>query len=238
MGEKLQFHMNAVETTMRVLLVEDDAMIGESVKASLMRDNYIVDWVRDGRMVETAVSTEHFDLVLLDLGLPGKHGLEILENIRQKKNSVPVIVVTARDAVDDRIRGLDAGADDYVMKPFEMEELSARIRSALRRSSGRAEPDITLEGIRLSPASRQIWRDDEPVYLSGKEYAVVEALMLRPGNILSKAQLEERMYGWGDEVESNALEVHIHSIRRKLGSEFIKNVRGVGYFIPKPKCSS
>lgn len=223
---------------MRVLLVEDDAMIGESVKASLILDNYIVDWVRDGRMVETAVCTEHFDVVLLDLGLPGKDGLQILKNLRQRKNGVPIIVVTARDAVDDRIRGLDAGADDYVMKPFDMKELGARIRSALRRSSGRAEPDITLAGVRLSPGAREIWRDDEPVYLSGKEYAIVEALMLRPGNILSKAQLEERMYGWGDEVESNALEVHIHAIRRKLGSEFIKNVRGVGYFIPKPKCTS
>ncbi|MEC4723183.1 response regulator [Noviherbaspirillum sp. CPCC 100848] len=223
---------------MRIFLVEDDAMIGDSIRTALIRENYIVDWVRDGKMVETALSTEHFDVVLLDLGLPGKSGLEILRNLRMKKNSVPVIIVTARDAVDDRIRGLDAGADDYVIKPFDMNELGARIRSAMRRSSGRAEPDITIGGITLSPASREIWRDDEQIHLSGKEYAIVEALMLRPGNILSKAQLEERINGWGDEVESNALEVHIHSIRRKLGSEFIRNVRGVGYFIPRAKCTA
>lgn len=220
---------------MRVLLVEDDPMIGESVKTSLMRENCVVDWVLDGKLVETAVSTEHFDLVLLDLGLPGKSGLEVLRNLRQKKITIPVIVVTARDAVDDRIKGLDAGADDYVVKPFDMNELGARIRSILRRSSGRAETNIDIAGIRLEPNSHQVWRDGTQVCLSGKEYAIVEALMLRLGSILSKAQLEERMYGWGDEVESNALEVHIHAIRRKLGSEFIKNVRGVGYFIPKPK---
>jgi DNA-binding response OmpR family regulator len=220
---------------MRVLLVEDDPMIGESVKTSLMRENCVVDWVLDGKLVETAVSTEHFDLVLLDLGLPGKSGLEVLQSLRQKKITIPVIVVTARDAVDDRIKGLDAGADDYVVKPFDMNELGARIRSILRRSSGRAETNIDIAGIRLEPNSHQVWRDGTQVCLSGKEYAIVEALMLRPGTILSKAQLEERMYGWGDEVESNALEVHIHAIRRKLGSEFIKNVRGVGYFIPKPK---
>lgn len=220
---------------MRVLLVEDDPMIGESVKTSLMRENCVVDWVLDGKLVETAVSTEHFDLVLLDLGLPGKSGLEVLRNLRQKKITIPVIVVTARDAVDDRIKGLDAGADDYVVKPFDMNELGARIRSILRRSSGRAETNIDIAGIRLEPNSHQVWRDGAQVCLSGKEYAIVEALMLRPGSILSKAQLEERMYGWGDEVESNALEVHIHAIRRKLGSEFIRNVRGVGYFIPKPK---
>ncbi|WP_334186392.1 response regulator transcription factor [Noviherbaspirillum sp.] len=220
---------------MRVLLVEDDAMIGDSIKISLMRDNCIVDWVRDGRMVETAVSTEHFDLVLLDLGLPGKSGLEILRGLRQKRESVPVIVVTARDAVDDRIKGLDSGADDYVVKPFDMDELSARMRSAIRRSTGRAEPDIRLHGLRISPGSREIWRDGVPVYLSGKEYAIFEALVIRPGNILSRDQLEERLYGWGDELDSNAIEVHIHAIRRKLGSNIIKNVRGVGYLVPKEK---
>jgi DNA-binding response OmpR family regulator len=219
---------------MRILLVEDDRMIGDSVRASLQREGYAVDWARDGRMADAALATEHFDLVLLDLGLPGKSGLDILRGLRLKRKSIPVIVVTARDAVEDRVQGLDAGADDYIVKPFEFDELAARIRSALRRSSGRAEPDIEIMGVTLSPASRQVARDGQPVILSAREYAIVEALMLRPGAILSRAQLEERMYGWGDEVESNAVEVHIHGIRRKLGSDFIRNVRGVGYFIPAP----
>lgn len=223
---------------MRILLVEDDEMIGDSIRTSLMRENLVVDWVRDGRMVEGAVSTEHFDLVLLDLGLPGKSGLDILRGLREQKKDIPVIVITARDAINDRVKGLDSGADDYIVKPFDIDELAARIRSTLRRSTGRAEPDIELQGVRISPKTREIWHDGEPVYLSGKEYAIVEALMLRPGNILSRAQLEERLYGWGDEIESNAVDVHIHAIRRKLGSDFIKNVRGVGYFIPKPKCTS
>lgn len=223
---------------MRVLLVEDDEMIGDSIRTSLMRENVVVDWVRDGRMVETAISTEHFDVVLLDLGLPGRPGLEILRSLRSQKTDIPVIVVTARDGVPDRIKGLDDGADDYVVKPFDMDELAARIRSTLRRSTGRAEPDIEVHDVCLSPKAREVRQRGEPVYLSAREYSIVEALMLRPGNILSRAQLEERLYGWGDEIDSNAVDVHIHAIRRKLGSEFIKNVRGVGYFIPKPKCTS
>lgn len=219
---------------MRILLAEDDKMIGESVRLSLQREGYVVDWARDGRMIETALSTEHFDLMLLDLGLPGKDGLAILRGLRQQKKAIPVIVVTARDAVEDRIKGLDAGADDYIVKPFDMDELAARIRSALRRSSGRAEPEVEIMGIRLNPESRQVVRDGKPVMLSAREYAIVEALMLRPGAILSRAQLEERMYGWGEEIESNTVDVHIHGIRRKLGSDFIQNVRGVGYFVPKP----
>lgn len=220
---------------MRIFLVEDDEMIGEGIRTSLRNEGYVVDWARDGRMVLTALSTEHFDLVLLDLGLPGKSGLEVLASLRASKQTIPVIIITARDAIDDRIKGLDTGADDYLVKPFDFHELAARIRSALRRSTGRAEPDIEILGVRLSPESRQVTRDAEPVPLSAKEYSIIEALMLRPGAILSRAQLEERMYGWGDEIESNAIEVHIHAIRRKLGAEFIRNVRGVGYFVPKPK---
>lgn len=221
---------------MRVLLVEDDPMIGDSIRMSLMRENYVVDWIRDGRMVESIVSSEHFDLLLLDLGLPGKCGLDVLSSLRARSIRTPVIVVTARDAVDDRIRGLDCGADDYVVKPFDIGELEARIRSALRRSSDRAEPDIEIHNVRLCPATKEVSLNGEPVYLSGKEYAIVEALMLRPGRVLSRAQLQERMYGWGDEIESNAIEVHIHAIRRKLGSDLIKNVRGVGYFVPRARC--
>lgn len=219
---------------MRILLVEDDPMIGDSVRASLRQDGYVVDWVRDGRAAETAFTTEHFDLALLDLGLPGKGGIDVLKSWRRQK-STPVIVITARDGVEDRIKGLDAGADDYMVKPFDLDELAARIRSALRRSAGQAEPGVEVLGVRIDTRTRTVTRDGRPVQLSAREYAIVEALMLRPGAILSRAQLEERMYGWGEEVESNAVEVHIHGVRRKLGADFIRNVRGVGWFIPKPE---
>ncbi len=218
---------------MRILLVEDDAMIGDAVRTSLRQESYAVDWVRDGATADSALANEHYDLLLLDLGLPGKDGIEVLRRLRQRKQNTPVIIITARDGIDDRIRGLDAGADDYVVKPFDLDELAARMRSALRRSSGHAEPEIELLGVRVNPATREVKRDGQPVPLSPREYAIVEALMLRPGVVLSRAQLEERMYGWGEEIESNAVEVHIHGVRRKLGSDFIRNVRGVGYFIPK-----
>jgi DNA-binding response OmpR family regulator len=217
----------------RILLVEDDPMIGEAVQAALRQDAYAVDWLKDGRAAETALASERFDLVLLDLGLPGKEGIAVLQGMRQRRDQTPVIVITARDGIDDRIRGLDAGADDYVIKPFDLDELAARIRSALRRGAGLAEPALEAGSVRINPATREVTRDGRPVLLSAREYAIVEALMLRPGAILSRAQLEERMYSWGDEVESNTVEVHIHGIRRKLGAGFIQNVRGVGYFIPK-----
>lgn len=213
-------------------------MIGDAVRTSLRQDGYVVDWVRDGHAAETALSHEHFDLALLDLGLPGKDGLAVLHSLRVRKQSLPVIIITARDGIEERIKGLDAGADDYVVKPFDLEELAARIRSALRRSAGHAEPEMEIHGVRINPASREVKRDDRPVMLSAREYALVEALMLRPGAILSRAQLEERMYGWGEEVESNAVEVHIHAVRRKLGADFIQNMRGVGYFIPKAEQAS
>lgn len=219
---------------MRVLLVEDDAMIGESVRTSLRHDGYTVDWVRNGQLADTALMNGHFDIVLLDLGLPGKDGLQVLRQLRARKKNTPVIVITARDDIEDRIKGLDAGADDYMVKPFDLDELSARMRSGLRRSAGHAEPEMEVMGVRLNPATREVSHKGQPVQLSAREYAIVEALMLRPGLILSRAQLEERMYGWGDEVGSNTVEVYIHSIRRKFGAEFIQNVRGVGYFIPKP----
>lgn len=213
-------------------------MIGDAVRTSLRQDGYVVDWVRDGHAAETALSHEHFDLALLDLGLPGKDGLAVLHSLRVRKQSLPVIIITARDGIEERIKGLDAGADDYVVKPFDLEELAARIRSALRRSAGHAEPEMEIHGVRINPASREVKRDGRPIVLSAREYAIVEALMLRPGAILSRAQLEERMYGWGEEVESNAVEVHIHAVRRKLGADFIQNMRGVGYFIPKAEQAS
>jgi DNA-binding response OmpR family regulator len=223
---------------MRVLLVEDDPMIGDSVRTSLRQEGYAVDWIRNGRLADTALASEHFDLVLLDLGLPGTDGIDVLRGLRSRKKSTPVIVITARDSVEDRIKGLDAGADDYVIKPFDLDELAARIRSALRRSAGHAEPEIEILGVRVNPATRQVTRNGQRVMLSAREYAIVEALLLRPGMILSRAQLEDRMYGWGEEIESNTIEVYIHSVRRKLGADFIQNVRGVGYFIPKPDKTS
>jgi len=220
---------------MRILLAEDDNMIGAAVRDSLRQDGYVVDWLRDGPRADAALAAGHYDLVLLDLGLPGKDGLDLLRGLRARRNATPVIVITARDAIESRIAGLDAGADDYIVKPFDLDELAARIRSALRRSAGRAEPEIAVGGVRINLAQRRVSRDSEPVTLSAREYAIVEALALRPGAILSRVQLEERMYGWGEEVESNAVEVHIHAIRRKLGADFIRNVRGVGYYIPRPE---
>ncbi len=213
-------------------------MIGDAVRTSLRQDGYVVDWVRDGHAAETALSHEHFDLALLDLGLPGKDGIAVLCSLRTRKQGLPVIIITARDGIEERIKGLDAGADDYVVKPFDLDELAARIRSALRRSAGHAAPEMEIHSVRINPASREVKRDGHPVVLSAREYALVEALMARPGTILSRAQLEERMYGWGEEVESNAVEVHIHAVRRKLGTEFIQNMRGVGYFIPKAEQAS
>jgi DNA-binding response OmpR family regulator len=222
---------------MRVLLVEDDRMIGESIRAALKQDGSAVDWVRDGRSAESTLATEQFDLVLLDLGLPQRDGLEILRAMRLRHDQTPVIVLTARDALPDRVAGLDAGADDYLVKPFELEELAARIRAVTRRKAGRAEPAIEVGDVRLDPSMRQVTRGGEPVVLSAREYAVLEALMSRPGAILSRAQLEDRLYGWGDAIESNAVSVYVHQLRRKLGSDFIRNVRGVGYYVGRPEVS-
>jgi DNA-binding response OmpR family regulator len=223
---------------MRILLVEDDRMIGESVRSALRQEGYAVDWVRDGKAADATLATERFELVLLDLGLPGKDGIDVLRAHRARKDATPVIVITARDATQDRIRGLDAGADDYVVKPFDIDELGARIRAAMRRSTGRAEPEIEIAGVRVNPGTKQVTRNGSPVTLSAREFAVVEALLLRPGAILSRAQIEDRLYGWGEEIESNAVEVYVHGIRKKLGARFIQTVRGVGYFIPKPQAKS
>jgi DNA-binding response OmpR family regulator len=223
---------------MRILMVEDDQMIGDGVQTALRQEGYIVDWVCDGTSAASALSTEYFDLILLDLGLPGADGIDVLQKLRGRKMTQPVIVMTARDTVEDKIRGLDAGADDYIVKPFDVDELSARIRSASRRSAGYAEPEVTILDVRIQPASRLITRNGQPVLLSAREYAIVDALILRPGAILSRAQLEERLYGWGEEIASNAVEVHVHGIRRKLGEDFIQNVRGVGYFVPMPTAAA
>lgn len=218
---------------MRLLLVEDDAMIGRTIQTGLKQEGYSVDWVQDGQLAENALKTDVYDLVLLDLGLPRKSGLEVLNNLRQKKNRVPVLILTARDSVDDRIAGLDSGADDYLVKPFDLEELSARIRALLRRSAGRAEAVIEHGLLSLNPATHEVMLDGKPVNLSMREFSLLHILLERPGTPFSRTQLEDRLYGWGDEVESNAVEVYIHSLRRKLGNHWVKNVRGVGYMVPK-----
>lgn len=218
---------------MRVLLVEDDRMIAEAVRTALHEDGHTVDWMRDGASASAALTASAFDIVLLDLGLPKRDGIEVLREARGRGNATPVIIITARDDVQSRIAGLDCGADDYVIKPFDLDELAARMRSVLRRVGGRAEPVIEHAGIRLNPATREVSFRGSPVQLSAREYAVLEALLLRPGAILSRAQLEDRLYGWGGEIESNAVEVYIHSLRRKLDPDTIRTVRGVGYCVPK-----
>ena len=218
---------------MRVLLVEDDTMIAQGLQTALRQDGYTVDWLRDGRGADEALRTSKFDLVLLDLGLPGRDGLEVLRNLRARSDATPVIILTARDEIRDRIAGLDAGADDYLVKPFDLDELAARMRSVLRRAAGRGDPCIEHRGIRLNPITHSVERDGVPVQLSAHEYAVLEALLQRPGAVLSRAQLEDRLYGYDAQVESNAVEVYIHGLRRKLGTDSIRTLRGVGYFVPK-----
>lgn len=219
---------------MRVLLVEDDVMIGSAVQSSLMDESYAVDWVKNGPASLSSLASQHYDIVLLDLGLPGKDGLEVLRTIRAKDNPVSVLVISARDAVDDRIRGLDCGADDYVLKPFQISELLARMRAVLRRKGGTAAPMLTSAHLTLDPATHEATvNGQEPVQLSNREFALLQALMVRPGAILSRSDLEDRVYGWGEEVESNAIEFLIHALRRKLGSDAIKNVRGAGWMVPK-----
>jgi DNA-binding response OmpR family regulator len=225
---------------MRLLLVEDDRMIGESLQRALRLEGYAVDWVRDSGAADGSLASERFDLVLLDLGLPPgpsgaapvhADGLSVLRAMRARHDATPVIVLTARDARGDRVAGLDAGADDYLVKPFELDELNARIRAVLRRHAGRAEPLLSAGGVTLDPATRRVTKDGVPVPLSARELAVLEALLVKPGAVLSRAQLEDRLYGWGEEIESNAVSVYVHQLRKKLGADFIRNVRGVGYFV-------
>lgn len=218
---------------MRVLLIEDDRMIAQGLQTALRQDAHAVDWMQDGPRGAEALRTTKFDLVLLDLGLPGKDGLEVLRELRGRGDATPVIILTARDEVSDRIAGLDAGADDYLVKPFDLDELAARMRSVSRRAAGRGDPTIEHRGIKLNPVTHTVERNNTPVHLSAHEFAVLEALMQRPGAVLSRAQLEDRLYSWKDSVESNAVEVYIHGLRRKLGSDAILTLRGVGYYVPK-----
>ncbi|MFT3802386.1 MAG: response regulator transcription factor [Burkholderiaceae bacterium] len=219
---------------MRVLLVEDDPMIGEEIQAALKDASYAADWVGNGQTALATLDSQRYDVVLLDLGLPGRDGLDVLARIRARDNPVPLLIITARDDLDDRLRGLDGGADDYVLKPFEMAELLARMRAVLRRKAGAASPTLGNGVVWLDPATKEAGvQGGAPVRLSGREFALLQALMVRPGAILSRAELEDRIYGWGEEVESNAVEYLIHALRRKLGSAVIKNVRGVGWMVSK-----
>lgn len=219
---------------MRVLLVEDDLMIGQAVQDALKDATHAVDWVRDGHRALTALSCQYYDLLLLDLGLPGKDGLEVLSALRTRQDEIPVIVLTARDALSDRILGLDSGADDYLVKPFDMSELLARMRAVTRRKGGSATPVLGNGIVSLDPATRLAQVGQEPpVLLPNREFALLQALLVRPGVILSRSELEDRIYGWGEEVESNAVEFLIHSLRKKLGSQVIKNVRGAGWLVSR-----
>ena len=219
---------------MRVLLVEDDPMIAEAVEGALRDASYATDWVKNGQTALTTLDCQQYDLLLLDLGLPGKDGLQLLARIRAENNPIPVVIITARDGLEDRLRGLDGGADDYVVKPFEIAELLARMRAVLRRRAGQATPLLGNGVVSLDPVTREAAVNGaEPLQLSNREFSLLRALLLRPGAILSRSELEERIYGWGEEVESNAVEFLIHALRRKLGSEIIKNVRGVGWMVSK-----
>jgi two-component system OmpR family response regulator/two-component system response regulator QseB len=226
---------------MRVLLVEDDALLGDAIQAGLKQSGYAVDWMQDGVSAEQALATEPYAAVVLDLGLPRLSGLEVLRRLRshnaQKSIHTPVLILTAMDTVDDRIRGLDAGADDYLVKPFDMGELAARLRALIRRASGQPEPILQVSGVRLDPAAHRVLYQDKPVELSAREFSLLHALMLNAGKVLSRAQLEEQLYAWGDEIESNVVEVHIHHLRRKLFPELVKTIRGIGYLMPRDKAA-
>lgn len=220
---------------MRILLVEDDQMIANAVSEGLKSACYAVDWVNNGNTAEQALTAQSYDLVLLDLGLPGQDGLQVLRHLRQTQNHTPVLIVTARDDLDSRLAGLDGGADDYIIKPFDLAELLARIRAVLRRQSGQSTPLLSNGSLTLNPTNYQVSVADqaEPIILSNKEFAILQALMNQPGIIHSRAELEDKIYAWGDEVESNAIDFLIHSLRKKIGKAHIKNVRGVGWLVAK-----
>jgi len=220
---------------MRLLLVEDDSLLGDGIRAGLRQSGYTVDWCRDGRAAQRAMEAEPYALMVLDIGLPQLSGLDLLKWLRSKGGDLPVLILTARDTVADRVKGLDSGADDYVVKPFDLEELAARIRALLRRHGGRTVPLICHDRLTLDPAAHTLMQDNQPVELSPREFAVLQALLENSGRVLSRERLEQSLYGWGDEVESNAVEVYIHHLRRKLGTSLIRTIRGVGYVIEKMK---
>jgi len=218
---------------MRILLVEDDKLLGDGIRVGLTQADFAVDWVQDGILGDTALQTEPYAAVVLDLGLPRLSGLDLLRRLRARSDATPVLILTARDAIGDRVKGLDSGADDYLVKPFDLDELAARLRALTRRSQGAASPVLRLHGVLLDPAQHRVEFHGEPVELTARQFALLHELMLNAGRVLSREQLEQRLYPWGEEVESNAIEVHVHHLRRKLAPELVRTVRGVGYLMPK-----
>jgi two-component system OmpR family response regulator/two-component system response regulator QseB len=218
---------------MRILLVEDDPQLGDGLTIGLRQAGFAVDWVKDGNSADHALQSEGFDLVVLDLGLPRLSGMDVLRRARSRRQTLPVLILTARDATGDKVSGLDAGADDYLVKPVDLDELAARVRALTRRSAGRAAPLLTRGDLALDPAAHSVTLAGAPVELSGREFSLLQMLLENAGRVLTRSQLEQSVYGWRDEPDSNALEVHIHHLRRKLGSDLIRTLRGVGYTIPR-----
>ena len=218
---------------MRLLLIEDDPMIGESIAEGLRGERYAVDWVRDGKSAQLALAHDVYDAVLLDLGLPKRSGLEVLREYRRQGGTAKILIMTARDSTAERVEGLDSGADDYLVKPFDLDELFARIRALLRRSAGRVVPNIVHRGVTLNLATHEAFLGAAPLHLPAREFALLAVLLDPPGQVISKARLEEKLYGWDERIESNAVDVHVHHLRKKLGADFIRNVRGVGYLVGK-----
>jgi len=220
---------------MRILLVEDDELLGEGTRKGLSQDGYTVDWVKDGALADQALKTEKFGLVVLDLGLPKMPGITVVHNMRERGDTTPVLILTARESIEDRVKGLDSGADDYLTKPFDLPELLARLRALQRRFASRAAPLLQHNQIILDPASHTVTWNNEPINLSRREFALLHVLLENVGRVLSREHLTQSLYGWGEEVDSNALEVHVHNLRKRFGQEFIRTVRGIGYTIEKSK---
>ena len=218
---------------MRILLVEDDALLGDGVCAGLRRDDNSVDWVKNGETALSAIAGTQYDCVILDIGLPKMSGLDVLNHIRESDNTVPVLILTAQDDIADRVKGLDAGADDYMIKPFEFAELCARLRALTRRTRGKASESIRYKGINIDTSAHTVEYDGKPVELSRREYTLLIEMLTNQGRVLSRQHLEQKLYSWGDEIESNTIEVYIHHLRKKLYSELIKTVRGIGYIVAK-----
>jgi two-component system OmpR family response regulator/two-component system response regulator QseB len=218
---------------MRILVVEDDALLGDGIQAGLKQQGFGVDWVRDGVAAAHAVECESYAAVVLDLGLPRRSGLDVLKQLRQANNPLPVLVLTARDTVEDRITGLDAGADDYLIKPFDLGELSARLRALIRRASGQAAAVLAVGALSLDPAARTVSYRGEPKALSAREFDLLQVFMANAGRVLNREQLASALYAWGEEIESNAIDVHLHHLRRKLSPDIVQTLRGVGYLMPK-----
>jgi len=221
---------------MRILLAEDDSLLGDGLRAGLRQQSFLVDWVRDGPSAERELSTDAYQAVVLDLGLPGKDGMEVLAAARKSGRKTPILVLTARDDIDARIKGLDSGADDYVVKPVDLSELGARLRSLIRRAHGQVDDQLVVSGVTLNVSARSVVFERRAVALSSREFDLLHALMSSAGRVLTRAQLEQRIYGWGQEVESNAVEYHIHNLRKKLSTDLIETIRGVGYMIAR--CNS